>query len=176
MSETKIDAWVVPAISDDKILPTTLPPNEQKLETSIRACKGQRVPVSFCIRSDKPLVGLRADVISPGFMGEVDIRYVTCWWQSGDQTVVRGEPTLTPELLLKDTAMVIPDNTTKRNVLRDPMQDTTELQPIYLEENHTQQYLVTITVPTSINCKPFLCNHHGAHLRRSVTYILLRPF
>ena len=143
----KIDAWVVPPISNDKILPTTLPPDEPgEFAVHVRACCGQVVPVSFCVRSAEPLVGLTATTRGDLWF-DADIRYVKCWWQSGDKTVVHGEPTFTPELLLNDPAMVMPDAVTKRNIIRHPVQDTNYLQPIYLEANRTQQYMVTVKMP-----------------------------
>lgn len=144
MNDVKV--WSTPAISNDKILPTTLPPDVPTVEMTARACRGEYVPLSFCVRSSVPLVGLNVERCD-GLDCCLDIRYVKCWWQGGDKSVVQKHPTFTPELLLKDPGLVTVDMEAKRNVIRRPVQDATELQPIYLEAGCTQQYWVTVKVP-----------------------------
>ena len=142
----EVKVWTTPAISDDKIFPDTLPPNNPQVKMTARACRGQHVPFSVCVRSGKPLVGLMAKGTKGSDWG-LGIRYVACWWQGRDRGVKKTEPTFTPELLLHDLGLFSVDMQTKTNQVRERIEDANELQPIYLEADYTQQYWVTIHVP-----------------------------
>ncbi|KKK92664.1 hypothetical protein LCGC14_2700690, partial [marine sediment metagenome] len=141
----KVKVWSVAPISSEKILPTTQAPRSPRVRMTARACRGQYVPLSFCVRSSEPLVGLRVETTYPDGW-EVVVHIVKCWWQSNDKTGKHGRPVFTPELLLKDTALVVPDMDDKRNIIRRPVQDATKLQPIYLPANTTQQYWITFHI------------------------------
>lgn len=147
--------WITPAISDVPVLPETLPPSQVLRWTKVRACRGEYEPVSFCVRSSKSLSDLRIQGQFSQYhdcMPRLDIRYVKCWWQSGPaNSTRRSVDTLIPELLLKDPSLVTVHNETKRNAVRQPIRDAKVLQSINLAANFTQQYLVTIYVPS--DCK-----------------------
>ena len=107
----EVNIWSVPPISDDKILPDTPAPDEPTTNMFARGCRGQYIPLSFCIRSSQSLVGLKAEVVNENkSLGlNANIRYVKCWWQAGDDNSYKSKPTFTPELLLKDPGLVVVD-------------------------------------------------------------------
>ncbi len=151
-----IKVWSVPSISDAKILPDTAAPENPTVEFATRACRGQYVPFSFCVRSEEPLVGLIAETTCPDGW-KIDKRYVKCWWQSGHHTFEHGDqPVFTPELLLHDPGVVEVDMEAKRNIIRRPVQDAVKLQPICLQPNTTQQYWITIKVPENARAEKYV--------------------
>lgn len=48
--------------------------------------------------------------------GTVDIRWVKCWYQAGNNEVIRGPSVLTPELLLKNPDLVTVDLKAEKNI------------------------------------------------------------
>lgn len=175
--ETQI--WLTPAISNDKILPNTEPPGTCEMETTVRACCGQYVPISFCVRSEKPLVGLIVEPWCRTADLDPDVKYVTCWWQAGDESHRKNKTTFSPELLLKDPAIVTVDMAAQRSTIRQPVQDAKELQPIYLKAYTTQQYWVTVRVPENGRGRHnlvLLINSCGRLLGTITVHIDVLPF
>jgi len=108
--------YVVPAITDEKILPTTSIPSQYvSSQISIVASPGEYEPASFVIRANEDIASLT--VVATDLTGaagsiastNVDIRVVKCWYQAGTEHWDRrlsGPKALTPELLLKDDSLV----------------------------------------------------------------------
>jgi hypothetical protein len=115
--ESGMTIYVVPAISDEKILPTsTIPDSYISNEISIVACPGEYEPASFVIHALDDIASLEVEATDlegeDGFIpsDNIDIRVVKCWYQAGEEI---NEPhynedakVLTPELLLKDDSLV----------------------------------------------------------------------
>ena len=112
----KITVYVVPAITDNKILPKSSIPSSYISNTiSVKASPGEFEPASFVIRADQDINFLTIESMDLTGSGgtipsaDVDIRTVKCWYQGGKLSnwdiSVKGRY-LTPELLLKDDALV----------------------------------------------------------------------
>ena len=113
-STATITSYVVPAISDDKILPkSTISSSYLSSLISIRASPGEYTCASFVINTNKSinLSILTSDLISGSNTipsGNIDLKYVKCWWQAGNakkSTHPLGR-FLTPELLLNDDSLI----------------------------------------------------------------------
>ena len=118
-AEPDFDIYVIPPISDEKVLPTTtISSSYLSNEISVRACPGEFIPASFVIRATGEDIAnvtpASTDLIgsSGGYIdsNNVDIHVVKCWYQHGERY---NEPAydpdakvLTPELLLKDDSLV----------------------------------------------------------------------
>jgi hypothetical protein len=139
-----LTVWSTQPISDRAVLPDT--PPGTTLNLYAQACRGQTVPLSFCIRSSEPCtVKLSVDE------GESDVtawlRWLIPWWQSEKPWhASEYPPVLVPELLVNDPTLVrvLPDKT---NEVRQPVLDTVDLEPIDLPANVTQQVWVSVNVP-----------------------------
>ena len=148
--------WIVDPTSNEKVLPDRFPvPGIVGTEVSVSACAGEYEPASFALQAIKDLRDVTVEC-SGAETGEftlpssqIDIRIVKCWWQAGVGIADVRNPTLTPELLLKDPDLVRVDDEAKRNVLRNPKapRDATELQPVTTPAGTTQQFWVTVHVP-----------------------------
>ena len=114
----KITVYVVPAITDNKILPKSSIPSSYLSNTiSVKASPGEFEPASFVIRADQDINSMTIESTAlTGSSGtipstNVDIRTVKCWYQGGYSdgrywdVVVKGRY-LTPELLLKDDSLI----------------------------------------------------------------------
>ena len=110
-----IQTYVVPAISDAKILSDSLVSDKYKSTSiSISAAKGEYEPASFVLRSDRELSSLSIEAANlTGTAGSIpaaniDIRSVKVWWQAGIGITVPDlyGKQLTPELLLKNDSIV----------------------------------------------------------------------
>jgi hypothetical protein len=117
--ESDMTIYVVPAISDERILPTsTIPDSYISNEISVVACPGEYEPASFVIHALDDIASL--EVEATDLEGEsdfipsdnIDIRVVKCWYQAGDPLEAwKGwGKLLTPELLLKDDSLVNVEN------------------------------------------------------------------
>ena len=148
--------WIIEPISNEKVLPNKFPvPGIVGTELSISACPGEYEPASFAIYGFKALREITVEC-SEATSGEftlpsaqIDIHIVKCWWQAGVGVADVQHPTLTPELLLKDTGFVRVEAQAKRNRLRDAKApvDARELQPVFIAARETQQFWVTVHVP-----------------------------
>jgi len=134
--------WITPAITDNQILPTTLPPDNKSKTINVKACKGEVLSLSFCVRTSKPEL-----VIVSTSVPWMEVRHVKCWWQNTMFKYGEKKIGLVPELLLNDLDFVTVNNETKTNTVREPISDADNLQPASLPKNWTQQYWVTIRVP-----------------------------
>ena len=113
----KITVYVVPAITDNKILPKSSIPSSYISDTmSVKASPGEFEPASFVIRADQDINYMTiesTDLTGNGGIipsNNVDIRTVKCWYQAGCSlngyfSTSKGR-FLTPELLLKDDSLV----------------------------------------------------------------------
>jgi hypothetical protein len=110
-----VTVYVVPAVSDDKILPDSiLPGTLVSRNISLTACRGEFEPASFVLKSNVDVSGLcvtASDLIRQGGMetlsaDHVDIRVVKCWYQAGYSVTDLTHKHLTPELLVKDDSLV----------------------------------------------------------------------
>jgi len=123
-----LTVYVVPAITDTKILPKSSISSSYISNTiSARVSPGEYNAVSFVVNSDEDIDSLQ--VVASDLSGNgnkllnstLDIKTVKCWYQGGyeasNERSVVGR-FLTPELLLKDDSLVIVkgDDWTKWNV------------------------------------------------------------
>ncbi|MEN6645406.1 MAG: carbohydrate-binding family 9-like protein [Armatimonadia bacterium] len=120
-------AWVTPAITNNKILPTPRPPAKVSRQLSLRACRGEYEPASFVVYPLRKAVRLELRVSNlRGPQGAikasaVDVRSVKCWYQSGGADRFpfnKGLHLLTPELLLKDDDLIRLDEVTKQDFVK----------------------------------------------------------
>jgi len=148
--------YVTPAITDDVLLPTSVPDAGYLSETiSMFASPGEFEPVSFSVLSPQDLDQVTLQISDLTFGGEVipasavDVTVVKCWYQGGHPARSGDVATLTPELLLKDDTFVSVDTATKINTLKDPLapNDTPTLQPVDIAADTLQQFWVTVKVP-----------------------------
>ena len=111
-----VTIYVVPAITDNKILPKSSIPSSYISDTiSVKASPGEFEPASFVIRADQDVNSMTiesTDLTGSGGIihsADVDIRTVKCWYQgsslSNPEVSVQGKY-LTPELLLKDDSLI----------------------------------------------------------------------
>jgi hypothetical protein len=130
----KLLAYAVPAITNRRLLPTPEPPAAVTRELALRACRGEYEPASFVVYALKEALtveALASDLQGPGGTlpaAVVDLRTVTCWYQSGEGgrfPINRGLRVLTPELLLKDDSLVRVDAEAKENYVRLSFPDGT---------------------------------------------------
>lgn len=111
--DTSITIYVVPTITDAKILPTsTISPSHISNEISITASPGEYEPASFVIHAIENIASL--ELQSTELTGEggsipstnIDIRVVKVWYQAGVEIWDMWHKQLTPELLLKHDSLV----------------------------------------------------------------------
>ncbi len=114
-SDATLTTWVVPAISDTKILPlSTISDDLLGENISIRTCHGEYTCASFVVRSNKDInIEIETSDLVCGENlipnDEIDIKVVKCWWQYGHLIDVHsdiGSRFVTPELLLNDDGLV----------------------------------------------------------------------
>jgi hypothetical protein len=173
----RITIYVVPAITDEKLLPTSSIPDDYiSDEIFIRACPGEYEPASFVVRALDDITSLEAKATE--LIGEngsipssnVDIRVVKCWYQAGVEVWDINHKLFTPELLLKDDSLVNVEHgenylklTSGRYVwiseekngtgteiipIGDlPVKDSSTLQPVNIPKETNKQFWVTIKVP-----------------------------
>lgn len=105
--------YIVPAITDNKILPTfSISSKYISKEISITAAPSEYEPASFIVYANQPINSL--EIISSDLNGEsatipssdIDIRIVKNWYQAGESIMDITHKILTPELLLKDDTLV----------------------------------------------------------------------
>jgi hypothetical protein len=110
-----VKVYVVPAVSDDKILPESILSERLVSQTvSLTACRGEFEPASFVLKSDvdvNELCVTASDLTRQGGMevisaDHVDIRVVKCWYQAGYSIKDLTHKHVTPELLVKDDTLV----------------------------------------------------------------------
>jgi hypothetical protein len=110
--------YVVPAITDTKILPTSaISPSYISDTVSIKASPGESKAASFAVHADQNIDSLTVEVSSLTDNGNtipssnIDIKAVKCWYQgnSSSSSVGIAGRFLTPELLLKDDSLVSVD-------------------------------------------------------------------
>jgi len=110
-----VTVYVVPAITDNKILPNSSIPSSYISDAIfVKASPGEFEPASFVIRADQDINSMTIE--STNLIGsggtipstDVDIRIVKCWYQgSYNNFEVRSQGRyLTPELLLKDDSLI----------------------------------------------------------------------
>lgn len=148
--------WIIDPISNEKVLPNGFPvPGIIGTELDLAACPGEYEPASFAIYGFKALRDVTVTwgkatsgefTLSPS---QIEVYIVKCWWQAGVGVADVKHPTLTPELLLKDSSFLSVEDETKRNRLRDAAApvDASELQPVSIPAGETQQFWVTVHIP-----------------------------
>jgi hypothetical protein len=178
-ASSDIGLYVVPPIRDTRILPDSGPPaTEESYEILMVAALGEYEPASFVVRPRADLSGLVVETtpltsasgaVIPA--DNVDIRVVKAWWQAGvEMWGTEDRPkTFTPELLLKDDALIKVEG--EENFLRldgeyvqmsawdslpdwvihtpadFPVQDSATLQPFDVPAGTNKQVWITIQVP-----------------------------
>jgi len=117
---TQLSIYVVPAITDNKILPWSPIGSEYLTNViNITACPGESESASFVVRPDSYVNNLQviATDLTKGSdlipSSNIDISVVKTWYQAGNGNDVWNDITgkhLTPELLLKDDSLVKVEN------------------------------------------------------------------
>jgi len=150
-------AFVVPAITNDRLLPNRLPPDVKSGQPlALTACPGEYEAGSFALYALSNLREVRltaSDLRGPAGTipaSALDLRVVKVWYQAGRNVGFQNERLLTPELLLKDDRLVQVDFEEKINRLAmepDEMRDAETLQPVDLPKATLKQFWVTVHVP-----------------------------
>jgi hypothetical protein len=116
-AESGITIYVVSAITDEKILPTSsISDSYISNKISIIACPGEYEPASFVVRAHEDITSLEiqaTNLVGTGSSipsSNIDIRVVKCWYQAGYTIEDTAHKHLTPELLLKDDSLVKVEN------------------------------------------------------------------
>jgi len=170
---------IVKPITNVRILPDmSRVPSTGEGVLSVTACPGEFEPASFAVRALKDVEGLKLTISDlksdqaarPIPSSAVDSYVVKCWYQSGRDIHFRNERILTPELLLKDDALVRVDFEKKQNHLRSTdssgktsyilisgtdssnlenvsVRDAKELQPVEIPAGTVKQFWLTVRVP-----------------------------
>jgi hypothetical protein len=172
----KITTYVVSAITDKKVLPsTTISSDYQSSRISIAACCGEYEPATFVVRANEAISSLSVTATSLSGAASsipataVDIRVVKCWYVAGTEMPYTGTKALVPELLLKDDTLVKVQNgenylklTSGKYVwISDPanlamqypdldelpVKDSATLLPVNISSGTNKQFWVTVHVP-----------------------------
>lgn len=171
---------VVKPISNVRLLPDTFPvPASGENAVVVTASRGEYEAASFVVRALKDVKGLQlsvTDLKSPEIARPissvaVDLYVVKCWYQSGRDIHFRNQRILTPELLLKDDALIRVDPAEAgQNYLRSgdlsgrtsyvlisgkdssslenvSPRDAAELQPVNIPAGTLKQFWLTLHVP-----------------------------
>jgi len=176
-ADPQITVYVVPPITDVKILPTTsISDSYISNDISIIASPGEYEPASFVVRPHEDITALEVEATQ--LIGEggsipssnIDIRVVKCWYQAGTGIWDNDHKLLTPELLLKDDSLVKVEDgenylkfTTGEYVWISevghvgddvsipnadfPVQDNATLQPVNISQGTNKQFWITVKVP-----------------------------
>lgn len=113
-STAAITSYVVPPISDNKILPkSTISSSYISSTLTKRMSPGEYSCLSFVLNSDKAVnLSIIASNLVSGSntiaASNIDLKYVKCWWQGGNSSRSTHNlgRFLTPELLLNDDTLV----------------------------------------------------------------------
>jgi len=182
----RLAVYAVTPITNRRILPVPEPPTTLNRDVRLRACPGEYEPGSFVVyalKADEVVAASATDLEGPGGKtlpsAVVDLRTVKCWYQSGQGgrfPINRGLRLLTPELLLKDDALVRVDMEKKENYVRlsfpdgssqwlwvsspkttpeerevavgkQPIYDSATLQPVPIPRHTAKQFWITVHVP-----------------------------
>jgi len=163
-----IEVYVVPAITDDKILPTSaIPSRFLSNQISLSGSPGEHVPATFVIKAvDEDILSLTpepSDLTGAGLIpaSNIDIRVVKCWYQAGYSITDTTHKHLTPELLLKDDLLVKAEdgeNYLKKHDgsymwISDPTPATDPTRPRTIEEIPVQDsdVLQPVGIPAGVN-------------------------
>ena len=174
---------VIDPFLDYPVLPDSkLPMARPDTSVVVTVGRGEYEPASFVLVA-KNLKPIEYSIRVVGFSGrdnelsnqDVDIRYVSSWYQSSgawdSQKIKRGEPVLVPELLVNDPDLIRNDHIAKKSYLKTfvkkdllymdisqlssknirmwkktIIKDASDLQPIALESG-IQQMWITVHVP-----------------------------
>lgn len=174
-----LEVYVLDAITNDRFLPdASTVPSSAGRELLVVACPGEYEPASFAVRAGGDVRGFQVDISAlksetkdrsiPA--SAIDPYVVKCWYQSGRDIHFRNERLLTPELLLKNDALVRTDYEKKQNYLRATdssgeeshflisgpdslnlenisIRDAKELQPMDIPAGTLKQFWLTLHVP-----------------------------
>jgi len=172
-----IEVYVVPTITDDKILPTSsIPSSYLSNQISLAGCPGEFVPATFVIKAvDGDIPSLLPTPSNVGAIptSAVDMYAIKCWWQAGYGTGDITHKHLTPELLLKDDSLVkveagenylkmldgsylwisdpTPTTTPYKRWSIDEIsvKDSETLQPVNIPTGTNKQFWITFKIPDS---------------------------
>jgi hypothetical protein len=161
-----------PVLDSQLVKPDFLPELErigQPVKVSVTAGQYQAASVVLWTKSAQSNVLVKAAPLKgetkvagkkklPGLASQaIDVRWVKCWYQAGNNEVVRGPSVLTPELLLKNPDLVTVDLKAEKNITfitpemeeRDYPGDAKELLPQKkIEADTSTQVWLTINVPS----------------------------
>lgn len=176
LAPTELITYITLPISDIKILPHTVLPNENIGDViSLRGCPGEYRPATFTVYSpiEAALTIEASPLTGPGTIPGPDIRAVKCWYQAGYTIYDVTNKHLTPELLLKDDFLVKVENgenylkltTGEYRWISDPtkvpraeitiipidelpVQDSLSLQPVTIPAGTNKQFWITLKIPS----------------------------
>ena len=204
--EPLLEVYVLRAITNERILPdaSTVPAAAGR-DLVVAACPGEYESASFAVRAEKDLTALelrisdlKSETGNPSIPASaIDPYVVKCWYQSGRDIRFRNERILTPELLLKDDALVSVDYEKKQNYLRATdfsgqesyflisgpdssnledisIRDAKELQPVDVPAGTVKQFWLTIRVPMDARAGDYSGLIHLTAEGGSPTEIVLR--
>ncbi|MDD3925620.1 MAG: hypothetical protein PHT33_03060 [bacterium] len=151
--------YKVQPTQNDRLLPQSFPiPGVVCRNLEIAACPGEYEPASFAVHTPVALEKLSVKV-SDLYAGKtklsascLDVRVVKVWWQAGTAYTQIDQPTLAPELLLRDDDFVSVDyiDTAKHaNVLKNPAApvDAEYFRPVSIPGNTAKQFWLTAHIP-----------------------------
>jgi hypothetical protein len=145
LTQDGLTAWSVPAISDVPILTDT--PAGGKLDLYAQACHGQTVPLSFCLRADRPvMVEVEAKPTCPHCAPQLEVKHVNIWWQNRAAAYGERDPGLVPELLVNDPQFAVVSTLPQWNRNLVKADDAETLQP-NVQLPGTHQYWVRVSIP-----------------------------
>lgn len=169
--------YVPKAITNSRITPDSLViPGRIGREIAMAACPGEFESANFVLQTLAPIKGLRVEATDltsgKGRIAKdaVNVRVVKCWYQAGISIGDRSHKQLTPELLLKDDALVRVDYQKQENYLRSTdaagnatyllcsskdssnlndvqPRDADTMQPVDLDADSVRQFWITLHVP-----------------------------
>jgi hypothetical protein len=168
--------YVYPAITDDKILPISVIPDQYESNSIfLDGSPGEYRPASFIIRALRDIHSISLSVSDlSGVQGtisrdSIDVRVVKSWYQSGLDVHETSSQVLTPELLLKDDSLVRVENQENYVKLEDgtyklisssetpgsstssvtdlPIKDSSKLQPVDIADGFNKQMWISLKIP-----------------------------
>ncbi len=186
----QFETFILPAITNERMLPRRPPTHALPGRTmELTACPSEYESGSFGIYALADLKGIRltaSDLKGPAGTvpaAALDLRVVKVWYQGGRNVGFQNLKLLTPELLLKDDALVRIDEVRQVNILKmdkDAMRDADTLQPFDVPLGTAKQCWATVHVPAGAKAGTYrgtirIAPAHGAAVALPVQLRVL-PF
>jgi hypothetical protein len=167
------DIFVVPAITNDHILPDSIL-GATSNNITLTCSPDEYLSASFVVHALDSIAGMTAiisDLTGPTTIDKsaIDLRVVKIWYQAGVSINDTSHKHLTPELLLKDDSLVQTQGTDNYVKYTDgtlhlisgvtqpegnmpttaqmPIQDAATLQPVDIASGTNKQFWITLHIP-----------------------------